>query len=258
MEEQEPAAARKLKSLSYPHNPKSLVHIAAKAAFKQAMPEKVDENNLDGTLEHLNTLPSRIGQECAQMVQDRVLYEQPYPYFSETNNTYLMDACPILKRKVLYNPWGTTFCVTSPSDNNTEEAAFYSRAEGILIRDNFKFLRGKYLSYLEGTNLDSSTCVLNVFEDNNWKSTAEINPNDQIIDISLSPDRQLLALGLKNQKVAFWELNEDTQEWQKNEHEIDLSLFQDQLEASVYQPRSGRSYFKDPDKYYHSKKSDDT
>ena len=249
MEEQEASVqqkARKLKSLSYPHNPKSLVHIAAKVAFKKEMPEKVDESNIDETLEHLNTLPSRIGQECAQMVQDKALYEQPYPYFRETPETYLIDACPILGQKISYDPYGATFVIFTTSDHNVDcTTIFYPQTINLGYQDKFKFLGDTYLSYLK--DYDNHTiCVLNVFENNEWNMVADINPNDQIIDTSLSADHQLLALGLKNQKVVFWELQEDTQEWQKSEHEIDLPLFIDRLEASIYQARSERSYFKAP------------
>ncbi len=252
MEEQEASVqqkARKLKSLSYPHNPKSLVHIAAKAAFKKVMPEKVDEDNIDETLEQLNTLPSRIGNECAALVQDKVLYAQAYPYFGETPETYLMDACPILGQKIIFSNHCHTIL------DAREEKLTVNIPRPNHGRDKFKFLGGTYLSYLEDDHNSNICCILNVFENNEWKPIANINPNDQIIDTSLSSDRQLLALGLKNQKVVFWQLKEDTQEWQKNEHEIDLPLFIDTLEASIYNARPGRSYLQNPDKYYHFKKS---
>ena len=162
---------RKQKSLSYPRHPKSLAHIAAKAAFKKVMPEKVDENNLDATFEELSTLlPAKIGDDCARRVQDKVLYEQPYPYFSEAPTTYLMDACPILGQKIIFS----NHCYSIL--DATEEKLTVNMPRPNKGKDQFKFLGGTYLSYL-GDYDNHTTCVLNIFENNAWKPVADINPN---------------------------------------------------------------------------------
>ncbi len=240
-------------------NPRKLSFIAAKAMKKQLLPEKFDETNLDATAATIHDLYAQIGGDHAEHITQQITYEQPLPYYDQlpknvfdfSGNEHFFSFSPSLQHRILFDSKQKKFSVV---DHEKKEVASFKSTSPYNAIESVKFLGDNYLSYLKGTHQnDCGECVLNIFEDATWKEILTVNPSDSIIDVSLSSNQKILALGLLNKKVVFWQQTEHSDQWEKFDEEINLENFSDQLQAVVYTSRPNRSQTHNPNRFFHHK-----
>jgi hypothetical protein len=236
-------------------NPHKLNIIAAKVIKKQLVPTMLNETNLDETATKIHDVYAHIGGDHAEHITQQITYEQPLPYYeTRSNNEYLFDFSPSLQHRIFFDSKQKKFSVV---DHEKKEIASFKATSPYNAIESVKFLGNNHLSCVKGTQQNScEECSLSIFEDALWKKILTVNPSASIIDVSLSFNQKILAIGLLNKKVVFWQQRENSDLWEKLDEEINLDNFSDQLQAVAYTSRPGRSQMHNPNRFLHYKATD--